>query len=209
MTARTDPSVPDLQLDRLLLVATGSVSAADVPFWATWLRTAYPELQVDVAVTAGARRFLATAALHGRVTGRVVEDTWPQDATTARHVDFAEWAQAILIFPSTFHYTARLALGLADSPSLLAAQCTTAPVVLAPALPPGGTRSVAYQQHVRALAERENTRVVPPRPGVSTTTGRHDSWAPALLPDCIAQVEQVRRTLAGGAPLGRPIPRSA
>ncbi|TKV56357.1 flavoprotein [Nakamurella flava] len=188
---------PDLGVDRLLLVATGSVATGDLPFWATWLRTYRPELTVDIVLTRGAHRFVRPAALHGRVTGRVLDDTWPESETTARHVDFLEWAQAILIFPATFHYTARLALGLADSPSLLAAQCATVPVVLAPALPPGGTDSEAYRSHVRTLSARRTTRVVPPRPGVSTTTGRPDSWAPALVPDCLIEIARLRSELTG------------
>ena len=203
----TDQVGIELPFERLLLVATGSVAAGDLPFWSTWLRTFQPALTVDVVLTRGAHRFVRPAALHGRVTGRVLDDIWPEESTTARHVDFQEWAQAILVFPATFHYTARLALGLADSPSLLAAHCTSAPVVVAPALPPGGTDSEAYRGHVRALSERPTTRVVPPRPGVSTTTGRADSWAPALLPDCLAVLADLHAHLTGNGPV--TYPRSA
>lgn len=188
--------VPDLGLSRLLLVATGSVSAADLPFWSTWLRTYYPELQVTVVLTPNARRFVTRAGLQGRVNGEVLDDVWPDDDVRARHVELSEWAQAVLVFPCTFSYCARLALGLADSPSLLAAQCTPAPVVLAPALPPGGAQSPAFRQHLAALVGRVNVTVVPPQPGYSTTTGRLDAWAPALLPHCVEEVERLRLRLA-------------
>lgn len=210
MTANDIPArAIDLGIERLLLVATGSVAAGDLPFWATWLRTYQSDLAVDIVLTRGAHRFVRPAALHGRVTGRVLDDTWPEDETSARHVDFLEWAQAILVFPATFHYTARLALGLADSPSLLAAQCASVPVVLAPALPPGGTDSEAYRSHVRTLSGRRTTRVVPPRPGVSTTTGRADSWAPALVPDCLVEIARLRAELATVAGDVTRYPRSA
>lgn len=195
--ARSDEDlVPALGLSRLMVVATGSVAAADLPFWSTWLRTYYPQLEVTVVLTPNAKRFVTPAGLQGRVNGEVLDDVWPDDDVRARHVELTEWAQAVLVFPCTFSYCARLALGLADSPSLLAAQCTPAPVVLAPALPPGGAQSPAFRQHLATLDGRSNVAVVPPQPGYSTTTGRLDAWAPALLPHCVEEVERVRLRLA-------------
>lgn len=182
---RAAPPNPPLQLQRLALIATGSVAAADLPFWATWLRTTYPDLEVTAVLTRSARRFVSAAALSGRLRGRVLEDVWPEDVGDARHVSLHRWAEGFLVFPCTLDYLARLALGMGDSPSMLAAQCTTAPIVLAPALPPGGQESPAYRRHAEAVVQRPNVTLVPPQPGTSVTTKEHDAWAPALLPDCI------------------------
>ncbi|GAB3206652.1 flavoprotein [Marinactinospora thermotolerans] len=184
--------VPEFGVSRLLLVATGSVSTADLPFWGTWLRTCYPDLEIMLALTRSARRFVTPTALHGRINGEVIPDTWPEDDPRALHVELAEWAEAVLVYPATLHFTARLALGLADSPALLAAQCTKAPIVVAPALPPGGVDSPAYLAHRSALAARPNVVVMPPRPGISVTTGRPGAWAPALLPHCLEALERLR-----------------
>ncbi|MFI8948943.1 flavoprotein [Streptomyces sp. NPDC053750] len=184
---------PALGVERLLLVVTGSVSAAHMPFWLNWLGMSYPGLQTNVVLTRSAGRFVTRSALSTGSEGcEVHTDTWPEEDTHARHVEWGEWAQAVLVYPASFHFLARLALGLADSPALLAAQCTTAPVVVAPALPPGGWQSPACVAHVTALAARPNTEVLTPLQGVSRTTGRQEAWSPALLPDALRAIERLR-----------------
>lgn len=189
------PRTPRLALDRLLLVATGSVAAADLPFWSTWLRTEYPDLEVKVALTPSATRFVTPTALAGRLRGEVLLDEWPQDTTEATHVELWQWAEGVLVHPCTLDYLGRLAQGLAGTPSLLALQCTSVPVVLAPGLPPGGAESRAYQEHVERLGARPNVRVIPPQPGHSSSTGRMNGWAPQLFPECLAALEGLRRAL--------------
>ncbi|MFE3067919.1 flavoprotein [Streptomyces roseus] len=197
---------PPLGISRLLLVVTGAVSAAELPYWLGWLRSAHPDLELRIGMTASAERFVSRVALAGHSGAEVLADRWAEDEVHARHVLWTEWAEAVIVAPATLHFLARLALGLADSPALLAAQCTTAPVVLLPALPPGGLESAAYRAHHAALAARPNVAVLPPRPGLSMTTGREDAWAPAPLPDALAMVEQRRRELAAAAaaPLAAP-----
>ncbi|MEU9924773.1 flavoprotein [Streptomyces griseoluteus] len=201
---------PALNIDRLLVVTAGSAFATGMPYWADWLRLSYPELEIKLVLTRTAQRFVTRQALAGRLHrhGEVLVDEWPEDEVTARHVELATWAQAVVVYPATFHFTARLALGLADSPALLACHCTRAPVAVAPALPPGGLESAAFQAHWAVLADRPNIVLVPPHPGVSLTTGRPDAWVPPLLPEVIGMLEHRRAELetasAGREPLTSP-----
>ncbi|MFK8846538.1 flavoprotein [Streptomyces sp. Ac-502] len=195
MTAAGE-ELPSLGLSRLLLVVTGSYSAATMPFWLNWLGEVYPATEVKVVLTHSAQRFVTRQGMSGHRSGEVLVDAWPDDDGPARHVEWAEWAEGILVYPATFHFLARLALGLADSPALLAAQCTTAPVVVAPGLPPGGWQSPACAGHVAVLSARPNTVVVPPHPGTSKTTGRPDAWAPALFPRALGELACLRNDLA-------------
>ncbi|MER7503404.1 flavoprotein [Nonomuraea pusilla] len=171
------PSPPGFS--RLLLVVTGSLAARNLPFALTLLRESRPGLSVRVVVTRSAERFVTRGALAPEAE-EVLADEWPDDAARARHVEWAEWAQVVVVYPMTLHFMGRLAGGLADTPALLALQCTRALVCLAPALPPGGVESAAYQAHWTALRARPNVVVVPPRPGVSTATGRPESWLSTL-----------------------------
>ena len=159
--------VPELGISRMLLVVTGSVSAADLPFWVEWLRASYPDLQIRVVVTRSAERFVTRVALAGRSGGEAFLDAWPDDESVARHVEWERWAQAIVVYPATLNFIARLALGLADTPAMLAAQCATVPVVLAPALPPGGLDSAAYQPALDGTAR-------PAQRGRGTATTRRE-----------------------------------
>ncbi|MFF9653604.1 flavoprotein [Streptomyces sp. NPDC014622] len=201
-TPEPDPAlaVPPLDVTRLLLVATGSTAAAWLPVWAEWLRVAYPALTVRAVVTRSAERFVTRQALAARLGSETLLDVWPDEPSVqARHVELAAWAEAVVVYPATFGFIARLALGLADSPALLAAQCTDVPLGVAPALPPGGTTSPAYRAHVALLEARPNVVVGPPVRAVSQTTGKAEAWAPLPLPHLLARVEERRVLLAEAA----------
>jgi phosphopantothenoylcysteine synthetase/decarboxylase len=162
----------------VLVVATGSIMVAHLPTHLAWVRHQQPSLEVQVVLTGAAAQFVSKEALH-LISGRpVLDDAWEPDADTsgARHVELSRWPDLAVVWPATLHYTARLALGLADSPSLLALHCTSAPVGVAPSLPPGGWESPVTADHVGALEARPGVRVIPPKPGLSTTTGKMDAW---------------------------------
>ncbi|WFE30321.1 flavoprotein [Solwaraspora sp. WMMD791] len=185
---------PELAMRRLLFVVTGSASASTVPTWLNWIRDTYPRLDLAVVATRNALRFVTREALGLRTSHEVVVDSW-DDCVRARHVEHAEWADAVLVYPATLHFVARFALGLADTPTLLALQCTRAAIGLAPALPPGGLDSPAFQRHWATLAERGNVALVPPMPGRSLTTGRDDGWVCPPLPEALRRLEQRRLSL--------------
>ncbi|MFD5315751.1 flavoprotein [Streptomyces sp. NPDC127098] len=184
---------PPCGVSRLLYVGTGALSVAHTPFWLNWLRMNYPALDVRVVLTRSAERFVTPGALAPAAGREVLRDVWPEgQVTRAPHVEFTEWAQAVAVHPASMHFLARLAQGLADTPVLLALQCATVPVALAPSLPPGGLTSPAYHGHLAALAERPNIAVVPPTPGLSSTTGRLDASVAAPLTDLMATLEKLR-----------------
>ncbi|MCD9903519.1 flavoprotein [Streptomyces sp. MT29] len=187
-TAPTGPAPtrsPGLGIERLLVIVTGSAYAWSTPYWLDLLRQHHPPLDVKVVLTRSAERFVTRQAVASRVGGEVYGDDWPADAPEARHVEWAEWADAFVVYPATLHFLARLALGLSDSPALLAAHCSGAPVAVAPALPPGGLESPVVREHWATLAARPNVILVPPVPGRSLTTGRDDAWVPPPLPDVL------------------------
>ncbi|MGY6024090.1 flavoprotein [Streptomyces spinosirectus] len=183
---------------RLLYVGTGALGVMFMPMWLHWLRTSYPEVEIRTVVTRSATRFVTPTTL-SVFGGRAPQpDVWGDEPeTTAPHVELAHWADTVVVHPATFHFTGRLALGVADTPALLALQCTAAPIALAPALPPGALTSPAWRQHVRTLAERANVTVVPPHQGISMTTGEPGAMTAATLTEVIPAVEALRTRLAG------------
>ncbi|WP_331750219.1 MULTISPECIES: flavoprotein [unclassified Streptomyces] len=198
---------PALGVERLLLVGTGSVAVADLPFWVGWLRMAYPGLCVRVVLTRSAERFVTRQSLAGRSGGEALLDHWPDEpGPRARHVELSTWPQAVIVYPATFGFVARLALGLGDSPALLAAQCTDALIGIAPAPPPGGERNPVYQAHLVSLRERPQVVVGPPVPARSQTTGELHAWSPLPLPELLASMEERRKLVARA---GGPKPQSA
>ncbi|MFD0375085.1 flavoprotein [Streptomyces sp. NPDC127112] len=185
-------AAPPFTARRLLYVGTGSLGVMFMPMWVHWLRASYPELAVRTVITRSAAKFVTPTAL-SVFAGHVSQlDSWTEETeTSAAHVEMAEWADAVIVHPATFHFTSRLALGMADTPVLLSLQCTRAPVVLAPALPPGAMASAAWQSHMSALERRANVHVVTPHPGVSITTGKPDAATAAPLPEVLAAAERL------------------
>ncbi len=198
-TPSTDARWPPLGMRRLLVVVTGSLHAAFLPRDLAWLRAAYPQLEVQAVLTRSALQFLTETAV-GNITGQeAIVDEWPTPAADAVHVRLQQWAQGIMVYPASFHYVARLALGLADTPSLLAIQCSAAPVVVAPSLPPGGWDNPVTAAHVAALRLRPTIEVLAPMPVHSFTTGREDAYGPPPFAAALGGVELLRRRLQEAA----------
>lgn len=168
---------------RLLIVITGSINAAFAPSWLSWLKLSFPKLSMRIVVTRSALRFVTPQALAVISDTSVMTDEWQSVAEPgSAHTEMAEAADAILIYPATVHYVGRLALGIADTPSLLTIACTQVPVVVAPSFPPGGWDSPVTKEHLERLAGRSNVTVIPPVPGFSFTTRQENGCFPPPLP---------------------------
>ncbi|WP_449065830.1 flavoprotein [Planomonospora algeriensis] len=189
------PPPPPFPGERLLILATGSLGAAFLPYWLNWLRGSYPDLDVRVVVTRSAERFVSRQAIAALIGGDVPVDAWPDDpGPGSPHVEYASWADAVVVYPATYHFLGRFAGGLADTPMLLALQCTSAPIGIAPALPPGADSSHAYRRHRAAIAERPNVVVVDPVPVLSAHTRKRDALGAAPLPVLIERLAELRAT---------------
>ena len=182
---------------RLVIVCTGSINAAFLPWSIGWLRTRAPQIDFRLVLTRSASRFVSPDALSVIAARPVQTDAWPETFTTAPHVELAEWADAFAVYPASAHYLARLAAGLADTPSLLALQCTNAPVAVAPALPEGLWETKLMQRHVATITERDNVTVVCPEPGRSWTTGRQSLAIPPPFPRVLRRL--LHRLAVGAA----------
>ncbi|MDT9593131.1 flavoprotein [Nocardioides zeae] len=166
---------------RVALVVTGSLSAAYLPYWLTYLSGADTHPELRVLLTRTATTMVSPTAVSALLGRPVESDAWPGDEAVdhAPHVELAEWADGFLVHPCTFSYLGRIATGLADTPAQLALQTSSAPKVVCPALPPGTLDAPAYQRHEAALKERTDVVLLPPGRGRSVTTGRQDALPPA------------------------------
>lgn len=172
---------------RVLLLVTGSVSAAFLPFHLVWLRQNHPEVAPTLVLTRAATRFVSVAALTALADAPVHLDDWAEfDPGAAPHVEWSTGVDAAVVYPATLDHLGRLARGGADTPALLALQLLTGPLVLAPALPPGGLTSHAFTTAAELLAARPAVTVLDPVPGRSTSTQGLDAYAPAPFPTAIA-----------------------
>ncbi|PPF23707.1 hypothetical protein C5D07_01990 [Rathayibacter tritici] len=183
------PSPPPFRGERLLLVVAGAPAAHGVPQWIAWARTCYPQLEVRAFVTRSALKFVTKTTLQLRLGGEVEVDTW-DGVDSALHIKWAAWADVALVYPATLGYVSRLASGLTDTPSLLALQCTSAIVGVAPSIPPGGLTSPALRSAWETLSTVPDLVLVPPEPGLSLATGQFDGSVPPPLSSVLARLEE-------------------
>lgn len=170
------------------LVVTGSLSSSFLPYWLNFVTglPSAPELQVLLTRTAAT---MVSPRTVSSLLGRPVQiDAWDEGDREghARHVEMADWTEVFVVHPCTFSYLGRLAAGLADTPAQLAFQCSTAPAVVCPALPPGTLESRVYDRHLADLGRRGGVTVLPPTPGISAATGRAEGLPPAYFPVALA-----------------------
>ncbi|MFE9221828.1 peptide terminal cysteine decarboxylase LxmD [Streptomyces lavendulae] len=174
--------VPDAGTRRVLIVGTGALGVAFLPFWINWMGNAHPEDEIRVALTRSALRFVSADALAVLSGKEVFIDDWSEfSGVDVPHVELARWADLVLVHPATLHFVSRLALGITDTPLLLALQSTGALVGVAPSLPPAAHKSPVVRGHLDVLRNRPGVVLAPTVPAVSASTGELEDGGSAPL----------------------------
>lgn len=172
---------------RVLIVGTGALAVAGLPGLVQQFQALYPDTAIRVAITRQAGQFVTQTAFNLITDRPVFVDTWTDEPyEEAPHVQITRWAEAVVVYPATLHFVSRLANGLADTPLMLALQCTDVPIGLAPSLPPGGFEGHAYRRAAALLKERPNTIVADPVVGRSMTTGELNTGPPAPFSELLS-----------------------
>ncbi len=181
-----------LQGKHILLGVTGSIAAYKAAVLCRLLRTAGAEVQV--VMTALAKEFitpLTMATLSKRPI--LVEFFDPENGAWNSHVSLGEWADLMLVAPTTANTLSKMAHGTADNLLLTTYLSARCPVAVAPAMDLDMYAHVATQQNLRTLAER-GVAVIEPGEGelASGLTGKGRMEEPEAI------VRAVERLLAGG-----------
>ena len=135
---------------RILLGVTGGVAAYKVAELARLLQR--NNVEVQVAMTEAATKFVTPATFQALTGRHVVTDLW--DASFPNHmahIELSRGADAILVAPASADFMAKLANGLADdvlSTTCLARNC---PLLVAPAMNREMWDNVATQRNVATL----------------------------------------------------------
>lgn len=142
--------------DRLVLCLAGGVAAMHAPALAlALLDRGY---DVRIAATKNALRFVSAYALE-RVVHRPVAADLYDGETQVPHIDLANWAEAVLVWPATATTLSRLATGNFDSLVSAIALATSAPVVLAPSMNAGMYARASVQRNIEQLV-RDGMHVI-------------------------------------------------
>jgi phosphopantothenoylcysteine decarboxylase/phosphopantothenate--cysteine ligase len=145
---------------RLLLGVTGGIAAYKSPEIVR--RARERGSQVQVAMTAGGRRFITDLTLQA-VSGCPVRTELldPEAEAGMGHIELARWPDVILVAPASANFLARLAHGFADD--LLTTLClaTDRPLVVAPAMNRLMWSNPATAHNLALLRERGATVLGP------------------------------------------------
>ena len=174
---------------RILVGITGGIAA----FKAAEIVREFTELGHDVRVvpTPNALRFIGAATLEALSHNPVASELY-SDVSDVRHIELAQWAEAILVAPATASFLARTAAGVADDLLGNVILATAAPILIAPAMHSEMWTNRATSSNVALLRSR-GLRVI--EPGVGRLTGG-DSGV-GRLPEAD---QLVRETLAIAVP---------
>lgn len=174
---------PQLPFKRLLYVGSGSINASAMPYWVIWLRTTHPEVELRIAATPSALSFVSVSALAVLSGAPVFVNDWSAHPSgDTPHIEIADWPDAIAVAPATFHFVSRLALGLTDSPVLLALHATDAVVCVAPAVPDKAVGDTVLSQHLATIASWPRFSVAPFSRGFSAATREPSRGVCAPMP---------------------------
>jgi phosphopantothenoylcysteine decarboxylase/phosphopantothenate--cysteine ligase len=152
---------------RIIVGVTGGIAAYKAVTLVRALQQAGAEVRVTLTPSAtkfiGIETFLAITRHEVAVEvfnadSESVSDSW------AKHIHWAEWADAMVIAPCTANSLAKIVHGLSDNmltTMVIAARC---PVVLCPTMDGGMYRSAAMRANL-AAAEHMGYHVMPPETG--------------------------------------------
>ncbi|WP_166354526.1 flavoprotein [Phytoactinopolyspora limicola] len=171
---------------KVLVIGTGAISVCHLPTFVTLLRQHY---RVDTAVclTEAARAMVSPAALEVLSGRPAIPPGWSAGSGPI-HVEWAQWPDAVLVWPATLHFLASCALGLTADVATSIAVAATVPVVFAPSLAMGVTASGPYRRAAAAL-QADGRHLVGPIAG-------HGVWTWQLSDGACAPPDAVLRELA-------------
>lgn len=136
----------------LVLGLTGAVASSQAPAWLPLLHER--GFQVWCALTEAARQFVQPMTLEVITHAPVAKGLWDRsDALPVPHVSLAQWADVMLVCPTTATTLARLVAG--DCSDLVSATAitTNAPVVLVPSMSPTMLSSPSVQRNLGQLRD--------------------------------------------------------
>jgi len=182
---------------KVLLGVSGSIAAYRAADLARELMRAGHE--VRVCLTDGAAQFV-TPLLFETLTGQPVLSGAFEEPIAGRmaHIDWARWADVIVVAPSTANTLVRLGLGFAEDMLTTLVVASSAPLVVAPAMNPSMYAADVVAFARERLAARA-TIVVEPQEG-DVVAGEHGPGKLAPIAEIVAAVQSldVRRNLLAG-----------
>ncbi len=182
----------------ILLILSGGIAAYKMP---EFVRRAKEQgANVKVVMTKGAKAFITPLTMQAVSGEPVAEDLLDPNAEAAMgHIEFAKWADLVLVSPATANIIAEMAAGFAGDLATTLLLATPAPVVVCPAMNQQMYANAATQDNLAKLKQR-NIHVWGPASGEQACgdIGAGRMLEPAeILANTISFFDTRKQTLAG------------
>lgn len=143
----------------ILIAISGSISAYKAADIVSELGKAGH--QVQCILSNSAKEFVSPLVLETLSGRKARSEQFGPDVSGTEHIDFARWADLMVVAPASANMLAKLALGFADDLPSTVALATEAPMLIAPAMNTVMWEKPVVQQHLATLVERGATVVEP------------------------------------------------
>ena len=148
---------------RVVLGVTGGIAAYKVAELARLLIR--NNVEVQVAMTEAATRFVTPATFQALTGKPVVTDLWDASfPNSMAHIELSRGAEAIIVAPASADFLAKLAHGIADDLLSTACLARNCPLIVAPAMNREMWDSAATQRNVATL-RGDGVRILGPAAG--------------------------------------------
>ena len=147
---------------------------------------------VRVVMTPNALRLISSQIFLTLSKNRVLTDLFDEYQPRPEHVDWAEWADLLVVAPATANFIGKFASGIADDALSTTALTFRGPVLLAPAMNENMWNSPVVQDNLAKLAQKLGVRTVGPDTGhlACGTSGKGRMAEPADI------LEAIQKTLS-------------
>lgn len=137
----------------ILLIISGGIAAYKMPEFVRRIKE--QGAKVKVVMTSGAKAFITPLTLQAVSGEPVSEDLLdPQAEASMGHIEFAKWADLVVVAPATADIIAKMTAGLANDLATTLLLATSAPVIVCPAMNQQMYAHPATQYNLKLLAER-------------------------------------------------------
>lgn len=175
----------------LLVGVSGSIHSIHLPNYLYELRRKKIAENIKVIMTKRAAQMVQINTVELYTDDRVFVDLWDKsEEVRTPHINLAHWADLFAVLPASGDIIGKAANGIADDLLSSAILASPLPVIFAPAMNPTMWNSKAVKRNIQTLKD-DGHYIIPPKSGISVTTGNWDLGLGTSLDDIIKHLSHV------------------
>jgi len=137
----------------ILIVVTGSIAAyKSVELLRSYQKKGY---NVKVVMSEGATKFISPLTFESLIKAKVPHNMWDFETGKYEHLDYAKWADLIIVAPASADTISAIASARADQLHLAIILAASCPIVIAPAMNCSMYKNKILQDKIKYLKEKD------------------------------------------------------